>query len=250
MVKPLKVGVAGLGTVGAALIAQIAHQREALAVRCGRPIEIVAVSARSRAKKRGIDLKNAKWFADPVALARAPGIDVFVELIGGAGNPVMATVVYDATDATLNGGVAVWDIYSESTATTPSIGQSKFSLTCGDVGMLGADDCFLADDLVEVLRAVLPIERGHGAILAPGLNASTRWLTVGKEDGIELVVPGFDPRNDVDIRPVPELVGPMMLLCSVKGSPGRWSWTGSRGRPLGRCTSSGIGRSRAWTCLP
>jgi homoserine dehydrogenase len=92
MVKPLKVGVAGLGTVGAALIAQIARQREALVVRCGRPIEIVAVCARSRTKKRGVDLKKAKWFSDPVALARAPGIDVFVELIGGAGNPAKAAV--------------------------------------------------------------------------------------------------------------------------------------------------------------
>ena len=92
MVAPLKVGVAGLGTVGAALIAQVARQRDALAARCGRPIEIVAVCARSRAKDRGIDLKKMKWFADPVALARDPGIDVFVELIGGAGDPAKAAV--------------------------------------------------------------------------------------------------------------------------------------------------------------
>ena len=70
MVKSLKVGVAGLGTVGAALIAQVARQQEALAARCGRRIEIVAVSARSKAKDRGIDLKKIKWFADPLALAR------------------------------------------------------------------------------------------------------------------------------------------------------------------------------------
>ena len=92
MTEPLKVGVAGLGTVGAALVAQVAHQRESIAVRCGRPIEIVAVSARSKGKDRGIDLKGMKWFSDPVALARAPGIDVFVELIGGAGNPAKTAV--------------------------------------------------------------------------------------------------------------------------------------------------------------
>ena len=50
MIEPLKVGVAGLGTVGAALVAQVTQQREALEVRCGRAIEITAVSARSRAK--------------------------------------------------------------------------------------------------------------------------------------------------------------------------------------------------------
>ena len=92
MVAPLKVGVAGLGTVGAALIAQIASQRELLAARCGRRIDIVAVCARSRSKKRGIDLKSLKWFSDPIALARAPGIDVFVELMGGAGDPAKSAV--------------------------------------------------------------------------------------------------------------------------------------------------------------
>src|SRR5271169_1111695 len=90
--QPLRVGVAGLGTVGAALIAQVARQREALAARCGRPIEIVAVCARSRAKKRGTDLKSMKWFSDPVALARSSSIDVFVELIGGVGDPAKAAV--------------------------------------------------------------------------------------------------------------------------------------------------------------
>ena len=92
MIEPLKVGVAGLGTVGAALIAQVARQQEALVARCGRGIEIVAVSARSRGKNRGVDLKKMKWFADPAALARAPDIDVFVELIGGAGDPAQSAV--------------------------------------------------------------------------------------------------------------------------------------------------------------
>src|SRR5260221_3890981 len=85
--QSLKVGVAGLGTVGAALVAQVARQREALAVRCGRAIEVVAVCARSRAKNRGVDLKKMKWVNDPAMLAQEPGIDVFVELIGGVREP-------------------------------------------------------------------------------------------------------------------------------------------------------------------
>lgn len=92
MVAPLKIGVAGLGTVGAALISQIAEERDALTARCGRRIEVVAVCARSRAKKRGVDLGKFKWHADPVALARDGEIDVFVELIGGAGDPANAAV--------------------------------------------------------------------------------------------------------------------------------------------------------------
>jgi len=92
MTTSLKVGVAGLGTVGAALIAQVTRQQEALAARCGRAIDIVAVCARSKSKDRGLDLRKAKWFSDPVTLARAPGIDVFVELIGGAGDPAKSAI--------------------------------------------------------------------------------------------------------------------------------------------------------------
>src|SRR5258708_16862070 len=92
MASSLKVGVAGVGTVGAALIIQIARQKEALAARCGRAIEVVAVCARSKNKDRGVDLKKMKWFSDPVALAREPGIDVFVELMGGADDPAKAAV--------------------------------------------------------------------------------------------------------------------------------------------------------------
>ena len=92
MAQPLKVGIAGVGTVGAALITQIARHKEALATRCGRAIEVVAVSARSKGKDRGVDLKKMKWFSDPVALAREPGIDVFVELMGGVGDPAKAAV--------------------------------------------------------------------------------------------------------------------------------------------------------------
>jgi homoserine dehydrogenase len=102
MAATLKVGVAGLGTVGSALIAQVLAQREQLAARCGRPIEIVAVSARSRAKKRNVDLKKMKWFSDSVALAKAPGIDVFVELIGGEGGVAKAAV-----EAALSSGKSV-----------------------------------------------------------------------------------------------------------------------------------------------
>ncbi len=92
MSAPLKVGVAGLGTVGAALIAQAGRRRGAIAARCGRHVEVVAVCARSRHKDRGVDLKKMKWFGDPVELAKSPDIDVFVELIGGAGNPARAAV--------------------------------------------------------------------------------------------------------------------------------------------------------------
>ncbi len=92
MAAPLKVGLAGLGTVGAAVVQLLDRGRDKMTARCGRPVEIVAVSARSRSKKRGVDLKKVRWVADPVELARDPAIDVLVEVIGGAGDPAKAAV--------------------------------------------------------------------------------------------------------------------------------------------------------------
>jgi homoserine dehydrogenase len=92
MAEPLKVGVAGLGTVGTAVIQLLERGRDKLASRCGRPIEVVALSARSRGKKRDIDLRKFRWVADPVALARDPSVDVLVEVIGGAGDPAKRAV--------------------------------------------------------------------------------------------------------------------------------------------------------------
>jgi homoserine dehydrogenase len=92
MAEPLKVGLAGLGTVGTAVIQLLEHERHKLVARCGRPIEVAAVSARSRGKKRAVDLKKLRWAADPVELAGDPGIDVLVEVIGGAGDPAKGAV--------------------------------------------------------------------------------------------------------------------------------------------------------------
>jgi homoserine dehydrogenase len=83
MKEPLKLGVAGLGTVGVGLLGLLAEHGRRVADSIQRPIQVVAVSARDRAKKRGASLEGMTWFDDPVRLAADPGIDVFVELIGG-----------------------------------------------------------------------------------------------------------------------------------------------------------------------
>ena len=83
MTDVLKLGVAGVGTVGGGLLRLLAARKADLAARAGRPIEVVAVSARNRNKKRDADLSGLRFVADPLALATDPGIDVFVELIGG-----------------------------------------------------------------------------------------------------------------------------------------------------------------------
>lgn len=83
----LRVGIAGLGTVGGGVLKLLHQQAELLAQRCGKRIAVAAVSARDKTKDRGADLKSARWHADPVALANDPAVDVVVELIGGADGP-------------------------------------------------------------------------------------------------------------------------------------------------------------------
>jgi homoserine dehydrogenase len=102
MATPLKVGLAGLGTVGASVVRLIDQHRAQLAASSGRAVEIVAVSARSRAKNRDLDLKKFRWVDDPVALASDPAIEVFVELIGGEGG-----VARKAVETALKAGKSV-----------------------------------------------------------------------------------------------------------------------------------------------
>ncbi|MGE5156928.1 MAG: homoserine dehydrogenase [Gemmatimonas sp.] len=92
MVAPLRVGIAGLGTVGAEVVRLIESQAGSLASRCGRSVRVVAVTARSRAKKRGLDLRGITWAKDPQTLAENPDVDCLVELIGGAGEPALSAI--------------------------------------------------------------------------------------------------------------------------------------------------------------
>jgi homoserine dehydrogenase len=92
MVATLKVGIAGLGTVGVEVVRLIETQSNALAQRCGRAIRVVAVTARSKAKKRGFDLGDIAWAKDTQALAEHPEVDCLVELIGGAGDPALSAI--------------------------------------------------------------------------------------------------------------------------------------------------------------
>ena len=93
----LRLGVAGLGTVGASLVRMLARRQGELDA-AGLDISVVAVSSRDRSRDRGIDLSGLAWFDDPVALARSETVDCVVELIGGAEGAARA-VVEAALDA-------------------------------------------------------------------------------------------------------------------------------------------------------
>src|SRR6195256_5046784 len=102
MVAPLKVGIAGLGTVGAEVVRLIEAQSRTLQARSGRGVRVVAVTARSKVKKRKLDLRGIEWAKSPLALANDPGIDCFVELMGGSGDPALSAI-----EAALKSGKSV-----------------------------------------------------------------------------------------------------------------------------------------------
>ena len=102
MVAPLKVGIAGLGTVGAEVVRLIETQARTLSARCGRAVRVTAVTARSKAKKRGLDLADVAWAKTPLDLAADPDVDCFVELMGGAGEPALSAI-----EAALKAGKSV-----------------------------------------------------------------------------------------------------------------------------------------------
>jgi homoserine dehydrogenase len=92
MSEPLTLGVAGLGTVGSGLIQLLATHAKRLETMLGRGIAITGVSARSREKARAGEIEGARWFDDPVALAKDPSNAVFVELMGGEDGAAKAAV--------------------------------------------------------------------------------------------------------------------------------------------------------------
>jgi homoserine dehydrogenase len=83
MVQPLRLGLAGLGTVGIGVVKIVQQHADLITARTGRPVVITAVSARDRTKNRDADLSAYAWETDPVALAQREDVDVFVEVMGG-----------------------------------------------------------------------------------------------------------------------------------------------------------------------
>lgn len=113
---PLRLGLAGIGTVGAGVLRILQEHGELIAARAGRRIEVVAVSARDRHKDRGVDLSALAWHDEPVALARRDDIDVFVEVMGGHEGPARL-----ATEAAIAAG---HDVVSANKALLAHHGQA------------------------------------------------------------------------------------------------------------------------------
>ena len=93
MTNALRLGIAGLGTVGTGVLDILATHGDLVAERGGKPVQVTGISARSKGKARGShDLSKFEWHDDPVALAKSNNIDAFIELIGGDSGPAKESV--------------------------------------------------------------------------------------------------------------------------------------------------------------
>jgi homoserine dehydrogenase len=97
--QPLRVGIAGLGTVGQGVLRVLREQQELIAARAGRPIQVVAVSARDKRRKRSEKISSYTWMKDSLDLATASDVDVVVEVMGGSEG-----AAFDLCHATLAAG--------------------------------------------------------------------------------------------------------------------------------------------------
>ena len=95
----VKIGVAGLGTVGAGTVKLLSEHRDLLTDRSGRQIVVTAVSARDRTRDRGFSTEGLTWYDDARDLAADKDIDILVELIGGSDG-----IAYDTCKAALENG--------------------------------------------------------------------------------------------------------------------------------------------------
>ncbi|MBO6549057.1 MAG: homoserine dehydrogenase [Rhizobiales bacterium] len=103
MNEPLKIGLAGLGTVGCGVIRMLNNSNgEDIARKLGRPLKVTAVCARDKSKDRGVDISGYSWFDTPEELAQSGDIDVYVELTGGTDGPAL-----EATKIALKRGLDV-----------------------------------------------------------------------------------------------------------------------------------------------
>ena len=197
---PLKIGVAGLGTVGAGVLALLRGNAAIVTARAGRPVAVSAVSARDRTRDRGIDTSTFRWHDDPVSLAHDPGVDVVVELMGGSGDPARALVqaALEAGKPVVTANKALLAIHGATLAATA---ERSGAPLCFEAAVAGG---------IPVIKALREGLAGNRIARVAGiLNGTCNYiLTTMREEGREFAAVladaqrlGYaeaDPSFDVD----------------------------------------------------
>ena len=164
---PLRLGLAGLGTVGMGVVKILQKHAALIATRAGRPVVITAVSARDRSKDRGADLSGYAWETDPVALAQRKDVDVFVEVMGGHEGPAR-----DSTEAAIAAGK---DVISANKALLAHHGQA-LALAAESAGRVIRFEAAVAGG-IPVIKALTEGLAGNGMKRVMGvMNGSCNYI--------------------------------------------------------------------------
>ena len=136
MTEPLRIALAGLGTVGTGVIRLIETNRDMIAARAGRAIAITAVSARERDKDRGVDLSPYAWVDDMQAMAERADVDVVVELVGGSDGPALtlARAAFDAGKGLVTANKAMVAHHGLELAEAAAIHNAPFAFEAAVAG--------------------------------------------------------------------------------------------------------------------
>ncbi len=188
MTEPLRLGIAGLGTVGVGVVKIVQQQADLLARRAGRPVEIVAVTARSKSKNRDVDLSKYAWEDDAVAVATRDDVDVFVELIGGDEGPAK-----DATEAALKAGK---DVVTANKAMLAVHGQA-LAVMAEDAGRVIRYEAAVAGG-IPVVKALTEGLAGNEITRIMGvMNGSCNYILTRMQDAGLSYEEVFDEANQL-----------------------------------------------------
>ncbi|MGR4000787.1 MAG: homoserine dehydrogenase [Alphaproteobacteria bacterium] len=169
-----RIGIAGLGTVGGALVRLLGQSELRLNRRSHRPLELRAVSARERSKARsGADISEYRWFGSALDLARSDSLDVVVELIGGA-EGIAREVVHTALSSGKHVVTANKDLLAHHGAELARLAESRGVNLFFEASIGGAIPC------VEVLRDALVADKIYS--LRGILNGTCNYILTGMEE--------------------------------------------------------------------
>lgn len=188
MTSPLRLGIAGLGTVGVGVVKIVQQHADLLATRAGRPVVITAVSARTKSKNRDVDLSEYAWEDDPVALSKRADVDVYVELMGGHEGPAK-----DSLQAALAAGK---DVVTANKALLAVHGQS-LAEAAEDAGQLIRFEAAVAGG-IPVVKALTEGLAGNENTRVMGvMNGSCNYILTRMEDAGLSYEEVFDEANQL-----------------------------------------------------
>jgi len=188
MTEPLRLGIAGLGTVGIGIVRIVQKHGALLETRAGRPIVISAVSARSRSKNRGVDLSGYAWEDDPVTLAQRPDVDVFIEVMGGHDGPAK-----HATEAAIKAGK---DVVTANKALMAIHGQALAEMA-EEAGLVIRFEAAVAGG-IPVVKALTEGLAGNAITRVIGvMNGSCNYILTRMEDAGLSYDAVFDEANQL-----------------------------------------------------